>query len=284
MISGDFAASSAASASTVASSSATGTTRCTKPMRAPSSADTRRPVIIRSSAVLGGIDRSSGTVIMYGHKPDVDLGGAEHGIVGRDHEIARAREAEAAGERVAAHPRHDRLSERPHVAEQVGEQAPALVRGRGARVLGDAGEIGARAEGLVEARRLLVEDGRLAGVLAAAARGAASFVTDRAVIATGGIGGLFDRSTNPGGCFGQGLALAAGAGAALADLEFIQFHPTALAGISAPRASRQRSRARRRGGARRRERPSLPSRRAGRRARAARRGGARRLAAPGRRP
>ena len=85
-----------------------------------------------------------------------------------------------------------------------------------------------------EARRLLVEDGRLAGVLAAAARGAASFVTDRAVIATGGIGGLFDRSTNPGGCFGQGLALAAGAGAALADLEFIQFHPTALAGSLRP--------------------------------------------------
>jgi hypothetical protein len=64
MISGDLPASSTASASTVASSSATGTTRCTNPSRAPSSAETRRPVIIRSSAVLGGIDRSSGTVIM----------------------------------------------------------------------------------------------------------------------------------------------------------------------------------------------------------------------------
>jgi L-aspartate oxidase len=54
------------------------------------------------------------------------------------------------------------------------------------------------------------------------------------VIATGGIGGLFQDSTNPAGCFGQGLALAARAGARLADLEFIQFHPTAFDGPSRP--------------------------------------------------
>ncbi|MGP0058818.1 MAG: FAD-binding protein, partial [Beijerinckiaceae bacterium] len=52
--------------------------------------------------------------------------------------------------------------------------------------------------------------------------------TQRVVLATGGIGGLFQHGTNPAGSFGQGLALAARAGAALADLEFIQFHPTAL--------------------------------------------------------
>ena len=54
------------------------------------------------------------------------------------------------------------------------------------------------------------------------------FSTDRVVIATGGIGGLFQYGTNPAGSSGQGLALAAKAGAAMADLEFIQFHPTAL--------------------------------------------------------
>jgi L-aspartate oxidase len=58
--------------------------------------------------------------------------------------------------------------------------------------------------------------------------------TARVVIATGGIGGLFLDSTNPAGCFGQGLALAARAGAALSDLEFVQYHPTAFDGPSRP--------------------------------------------------
>jgi len=86
----------------------------------------------------------------------------------------------------------------------------------------------------VEARRLLVEDGAVIGVLAASDRGALTIATNRIVIATGGIGGLFADSTNPGGCFGQGLALAAHAGARLADLEFVQFHPTAFDGPSRP--------------------------------------------------
>jgi L-aspartate oxidase len=48
------------------------------------------------------------------------------------------------------------------------------------------------------------------------------------VIATGGIGGLYRHTTNPLGALGQGVALAARAGALLADMEFVQFHPTAL--------------------------------------------------------
>ena len=48
------------------------------------------------------------------------------------------------------------------------------------------------------------------------------------VLATGGIGGVYARSTNPRDVQGAGLAAAARQGASLADLEFVQFHPTAL--------------------------------------------------------
>jgi L-aspartate oxidase len=79
-----------------------------------------------------------------------------------------------------------------------------------------------------EARQLIVEDHAVCGLVAAGPSGPVLFATDKVVIATGGIGGLYADSTNPLGSFGQGLALAARAGAALADLEFVQFHPTAL--------------------------------------------------------
>ncbi len=59
--------------------------------------------------------------------------------------------------------------------------------------------------------------------------GHAFLLTTRAiVIATGGIGTLFARTTNPPQACGQGLALAVKAGAVLADCEFVQFHPTAI--------------------------------------------------------
>src|SRR5258708_2524724 len=85
-----------------------------------------------------------------------------------------------------------------------------------------------------EARRLLIDDNVVTGVLAAGPSGPLVFATQRVVLATGGIGGLFLDTTNPLGCFGQGLALAARAGAELGDLEFIQFHPTALDGPDRP--------------------------------------------------
>ena len=86
----------------------------------------------------------------------------------------------------------------------------------------------------VEARRLLVQDNAVAGVLANGQSGTRLLSTDRVVIATGGAGGLFLHTTNPTGSFGQGLALAARAGAALRDMEFVQFHPTALDGNTYP--------------------------------------------------
>ncbi|ANY85095.1 L-aspartate oxidase (plasmid) [Microvirga ossetica] len=49
------------------------------------------------------------------------------------------------------------------------------------------------------------------------------------VLATGGLGGLYAHTTNPLSAHGGGLALAARAGVVLRDLEFVQFHPTAIA-------------------------------------------------------
>jgi L-aspartate oxidase len=79
------------------------------------------------------------------------------------------------------------------------------------------------AEG-TRALELLTVDGGCAGVVTG--KGA---VTARAtVIATGGYAALWERTTNPVGALGEGLTLAYRAGAELADLELVQFHPTAL--------------------------------------------------------
>jgi L-aspartate oxidase len=72
--------------------------------------------------------------------------------------------------------------------------------------------------------RLVVEDGRVVGV-----ESEENMYRGRAVLlATGGYAGLWGRSTNPAGNRGFGLWLGWQAGASLADLEFVQFHPTAL--------------------------------------------------------
>jgi L-aspartate oxidase len=52
------------------------------------------------------------------------------------------------------------------------------------------------------------------------------------LLATGGAAALWRRTTNPPGSVGEGIALAYRAGAAIADFEFVQFHPTTLAGSS----------------------------------------------------
>ena len=54
------------------------------------------------------------------------------------------------------------------------------------------------------------------------------------VLATGGGGHLFTNTTNPAQSSGEGIALAWKAGAAIEDLEFVQFHPTALKFYGAP--------------------------------------------------
>ncbi|HXC39182.1 MAG TPA: L-aspartate oxidase [Burkholderiales bacterium] len=75
---------------------------------------------------------------------------------------------------------------------------------------------------------LVVHEGRVRGAWIAQ-DGQTRFIAARAVVlATGGLGALYSRTTNPAGAVGSGLALAARAGAVLRDMEFVQFHPTAI--------------------------------------------------------
>ena len=78
------------------------------------------------------------------------------------------------------------------------------------------------------ASALLVHEGRCTGVAASGDGGALTIASRGTVLATGGAAALWARTTNPPGAVGVGLALAHAAGADLADLEFAQFHPTAL--------------------------------------------------------
>ena len=83
---------------------------------------------------------------------------------------------------------------------------------------------------------LLVSDGVCVGALCVSADGRRHRIEARNVLlAAGGAGQLYSVTTNPRGATGDGVAAAMRAGALVADLEFIQFHPTALHHERSPR-------------------------------------------------
>lgn len=81
---------------------------------------------------------------------------------------------------------------------------------------------------------LLRSDGRAVGVLVSERGETVAYLAPAVIMATGGIGHTYARTTNPAAVSGDGVAMAARAGIALTDLEFMQFHPTALAAGADP--------------------------------------------------
>jgi L-aspartate oxidase len=82
----------------------------------------------------------------------------------------------------------------------------------------------------VRVRSLLQDDtGRVHGVVAEQDGAVREIVAPATLLATGGVGGLYAVTTNPASARGEGLAMAAVAGARIEGAEFVQFHPTAIA-------------------------------------------------------
>lgn len=81
---------------------------------------------------------------------------------------------------------------------------------------------------------LVTSAGEVTGAVVVRGSQTSTLQAEAVVLATGGAGGLFKHSTNPSVATGDGVAAAWRAGAALADLEFFQFHPTSLDVIGHP--------------------------------------------------
>jgi L-aspartate oxidase len=117
-----------------------------------------------------------------------------------------------------------------HSARRIVRAADATGRAIEAGLLGAAARAGVEIHEHVFALDLWMAHGRCVGVIAVD-RESGEIVPIRArvtMLATGGCGQVYHTTTNPAIATGDGLAMAFRAGAPVANLEFVQFHPTAL--------------------------------------------------------
>jgi len=111
----------------------------------------------------------------------------------------------------------------PRIAHAGGD---ATGRAIAEALIGRVASSGVRVREHAFAADVLLAAGRTAGIRLL---GGEEITADAVVLATGGAGRLYASTTNPAGATGDGIAMALRAGAAVADLEFVQFHPTVLA-------------------------------------------------------
>lgn len=145
---------------------------------------------------------------------------------------ARVRELQVAGAEFDLTPNgalklgREAAHSRRRIVHSHGDRTGAEV----ARILVERVKESPRTEVLERARvlDLIVQNGRCAGVRASVAGEAVEIHADATVLATGGCGQVYRYTTNPVVATGDGYAIAHRAGARLADMEFVQFHPTAL--------------------------------------------------------
>jgi L-aspartate oxidase len=208
-----------------------------------------RPVTVLASAPIGEGASTAwaqggiAAAVAEGDTPEAharDTIAAGAGLV--DEDVAR-RMAEEAGERVRdllsyGVPFDKDLQGRLQVSREAAHSARRIVRVQGdmaGRAIMAALTDAVRKtpsihllEGL-SAEELLMANGAVVGAKARDAAGRLVTLPAQAVVlATGGIGHLYAVTTNPPEARGAGLAIAARAGAVLADTEFVQFHPTAI--------------------------------------------------------
>lgn len=174
----------------------------------------------------------------------VDTISAGAGLVDPDIALSMAREARRRVEDLLSYevPFDKDLEGRLHLGHEAAHGSRRILHVKGdtaGRAIMGALTVAARATPSIHvlegwcARDLIICDGRVAGIELAqvgAASSAPSLMLDASAVmlATGGSGQLFAVTTNPRESRGEGIAIAARAGAVIADAEFVQFHPTAI--------------------------------------------------------
>ncbi|MBW3616339.1 MAG: L-aspartate oxidase [Proteobacteria bacterium] len=207
-----------------------------------------RPTLVLSAEPLGGGASSAwaqgGIAAAVGaedspalHARDTVAAGA--GLIDADRALALTELGPGVVERLSAlGVRFDRDETRYHLSLEAAHSRPRVVRvggdGAGCAILAAVGAA-ALAAPHIQVRtgfhaRALLQDaaGRVRGILADQAGRPVEITASATILATGGLGGLYAVTTNPRALRGDGLAMAALAGAAVLDPEFVQFHPTAI--------------------------------------------------------